>query len=310
MERGPAEDRRVQGGGPRRTDEHTRARGEKTGVRCRGEDCSTKERNGRHGRMDAWNSRLLHCEAVGRVQDSSVRSPHVETEGRANETLIQTVPCHLDFDVACTSFATCGVVLVQEAPRVCSSHHVQPSLVVRRRFVETTGSFSVPVETPMKPDPIESISGFERTKQGQNERLNPKTKQPETSASTTKEERHANAALRRRSMDVSQLQDVEEDIVMAVETAAEVLEVVAKEGTNDENALQQLAEKYVDKLGRIQTGLELAIRMHQEKKTSVRNSYLAVKEAELYQRKVDDVLDALRHIEDKLRVKQETMDVA
>lgn len=110
-------------------------------------------------------------------------------------------------------------------------------------------------------------------------------------------------------MDVSQLKDVEEDIVMAVETAADVLEVVAKEGTNDENALQQLAEKYVDKLGRIQTGLELAIRMHREKKTSVRNSYLAVKEAELYQRKVDDVLDALRHIEDKLRVKQETMDV-
>lgn len=110
-------------------------------------------------------------------------------------------------------------------------------------------------------------------------------------------------------MDVSQLKDVEEDVVMAVETAAEVLEVVAKEGTNDENALQQLAEKYVDKLGRIQTGLELAIRMHQEKKTSIRNSYLAVKEAELYQRKVDDVLDALRHIEDKLRVKEEAMDV-
>eukprot|EP00963_Diacronema_lutheri_P007093 scaffold625_cov324-Pavlova_lutheri.AAC.127 len=110
-------------------------------------------------------------------------------------------------------------------------------------------------------------------------------------------------------MDVSQLRNVEEDVVLAVETAAAVLEEVAKEGPADESALQELAEKYVDDLGRIEAGLRLAMRKHQEKKTSVRNSYLAVKEAELYQRKVEVVLDALRKIEEKLDVEDEAMDV-
>lgn len=111
-------------------------------------------------------------------------------------------------------------------------------------------------------------------------------------------------------MDVSELRELEEDVVLAVETAASVAQEVSLGTERDEAALRELSDRYLEIIDRIRKGLATAMVQKHESKTSTRDAHLSMKEIELEQRKVQAILMRLDRMKDRLGMDASEMDVS
>lgn len=111
-------------------------------------------------------------------------------------------------------------------------------------------------------------------------------------------------------MDVSKLRDLEESVVVAVETASNVARLVSMGKERDETELRDLYDVYLKIIEHIRKGLATARMKKQESKTSAREAHLSMKEIDLERKKVQSILFRLERMKERLWMDTKEMDVS